>query len=251
MKHLLMILGLLFEVSICLATPVALLILPFENATGQTNLNSLQKGIPDLLAVSLTDHSDRIQIVERQRLEVIMTEQSLKWENVMTQKALQLGQLTQARYILRGSLIMDPKGLRIQANLYETETVRMLKSFAVSGSVKQIESLCDKLARDMANFFISAGDGFPQSDILPDPDLEINSWMAEGLSFYHQNQFAKAIPEFMKVLEKQPRYADAKYWLTKSYAGAGLKDDAILEAKDFLKLFPNDPRIYEFQEITA
>src|SRR3989338_2600156 len=247
MKRLLILGGLLFKTGICLAVPATLLILPFKNATGRAELDSLKKGLPDLLAVSFTDHADKVIILERRKLEAIMAEQSLKWENVMTQKAFQLGQLTQARYIVMGSLMDDHKGLRLQALLYETETTRLVKFFMVSGSVKQIDALCDKLVGDMIRF-VETADKAAQSEthrveLPPDPDPETSLLMAQGLSFYHQNEFAKAIPEFMKVLEKQPQHVDAKYGLVKSYVGAGLKEDAALEAKDFLRLFPNDPRI--------
>ena len=147
----------------------------------------------------------------------------------------------------------DHKGMRLQALLYETETTQLIKSFSVSGSVKQIDALCDKLVEDMIEF-IETRNLADQSKIHPvalpaDPNPQISLFMTQGLSFYYQNEFAKAISAFMKVLEKQPHHSDAKYGLVKSYFGAGLKEEAALEARDFLRLFPNDPRIREIQEV--
>jgi len=222
----------------------ALLILPFDNATGQAEFNSLKTGIPDFLSVALAVHSDAIQVVERARLDAIIAEQGLKWENVMKDKAYgRLGQLTQAHYILRGSFMPDPQGLRIEALLYETETTRLLKTFEARGPQKSLNAMSERLVVDLIAAVI------PEKGALPvDADPETHLHMARGLASYHQGEYYKAIPEFMKILAVQPRLADAKYWLYKSYMGAGLKDSAEVEGKEFLQFFPNDPRSKEIRE---
>src|SRR5438046_8149775 len=84
----------------CQPAKMTFLILPFENSTGRPELNSLTTGVPDLLTSDLTVSSEGIQVVEREKLDAIMAEQSLKWENVMKDKAYgRLGRLAQAQYI--------------------------------------------------------------------------------------------------------------------------------------------------------
>jgi TolB-like protein len=240
----------LLKAGICLADPATLLILPFENATDRTDLNYLRNKIPDLLTVSLTQHAKKIQVVERDKLDFIMAEQSLKLENVVTRKTFQMGQLAQAHYILSGSFSRQHENITLVAMLYETETTRLLHSFATDANDKSLETVCDELAKNIVSQISTEPGRFdPAGRTSLDPDPETSLGMTRGLAFYYQNQFGKAIPEFMKVLGKQPNNADAKYYLVKSYGGAGLKDHAVLEAQEFLKCFPKDPRSPEMQEI--
>jgi len=69
--------------------------------------------------------------------------------------------------------------------------------------------------------------------------------MVQGLGFYYQGRYTKAFPEFMKILQKEPKNADARYWLGKSFAGAGLKEQARLEFQQFLAMFAKDSRAPE------
>jgi len=226
--------------------PVTLLILPFENATGRRSLDPLQAGIPDLLTAFLAPGSDRLEIVERSKLDVLLAEQSLRWENVMEKKSYgELGRLAQARYLVRGSFISQGRTLRIQALLYETETMRLVKSFEAQGEPASLNAMLDKIASELASSLsggVQASPAVRRAELPSDPDPQVNLHLIYGLGYYYGGQYTQAIPEFMKILALEPRHADAEYWLIQSYVGAHLKSHAALEAKEFLKLFPQDRR---------
>jgi tetratricopeptide (TPR) repeat protein len=236
---------LFFVAATAMAEPSRLVILPFENSTNRAELDRLRWGVPDFLIVSFGDHPNDVEIVERQKLEALMSEQSLKWENVLEAKSFsKVGQLAQARYILRGSILPVGKKPQLQALLFDTETTRLLKSFEAAKSAASVEAQCDSIAAQVATFLRSAPR--PAGVQAPsDSDPVTRQQFASGLAYFHQGQYAKAIPEFMKVLSTNPRHADAKYWLWQSYQSAGLRDQAAIEAKDFAEKFPNDLRVAE------
>ncbi len=228
------------------AGAATILILPFENATGNQNYTALEKGFPDLLIAYLAPQSG-IQVVEREKLDQVMSEQGLKWENVMeNQGASKAAHFAQAKYLLRGSLRGTKEDMEVQANLYETETTRLLKAFSSRGP-KSMSAHAQAIAAGVAQFFSVP---VPVMPALPsDADPETSLHRIQGLGYYHTGQYNKAFPEFMKILSKRPKDPDAKYWLGKSFWGAGLKGQASIEFQQFMQWFPKDSRVSEVKEL--
>src|SRR5713226_1772021 len=111
------------------SAPPTLLLLPFDNATGDSRLAALERGVPDLLGVMLSRHTGLVRVVEREQLDAIARERSLSWQQYVAQTSLnRMGSLSQARYIARGSFTRTGDRLHVQALVYETETTRLVAS---------------------------------------------------------------------------------------------------------------------------
>ena len=228
------------------AEPVTVLILPFENATGRAAGKALENGFPDLVTAYLTAASDKIELVEREKLEGIMAEKSLAWENLLKDPSGQrAGRLVQAKYVLRGSVTGDGDHLQATGLLYETETTRLVKSFTGAG---RPAAAAQAIASGVAQVFSAPLKPLPALPADADPETSLH--MIYGLGYYHQGQYAKAFPEFMMILAKTPRDPGAKYWLGKSFYAMGMKTHASLEFKQFLEWFPKDPRAKVAAQLT-
>ena len=57
------------------AEPVALLVLPFDNATNDESLDGLSVGLPELLTVCFSGYAGSIAVVDRTGLEALLEEQ--------------------------------------------------------------------------------------------------------------------------------------------------------------------------------
>ena len=229
------------------ASPPTLLILPFENATGQVDKNAVSKGFPDLVSAFLAPESEHVRLVDRDRLDQLMAEEGLKRENLTSETAIgQIGHLAQAQYILRGSVTGADKNLEVRAFLYETESLRLVKSFESRKDVN-LNGHAESIAHAVAQFFAADLKPLPLLPVDPEPDMNLHK--IQGLGYYYEGQYTKAIPEFMKVLAKQPRDADAKYWLGKSFYAAGLKDHAAIEFRQFLDWFAKDSRASDVKSL--
>jgi TolB-like protein len=62
--------------------PPTMLLLPFDNATGDPAFAALERGVPDLLAAMLARHAGQVRLVERERLDEIARERSLTWQHM-------------------------------------------------------------------------------------------------------------------------------------------------------------------------
>lgn len=228
--------------------PATLLILLFDNATREPTYAALEKGIPDLMSALLSPHAERVRLVERERLDSILREQSLSWQQYVEVHSLrQIGKFVQADYILRGSFTRVGSKLQVQALVYETETTRLVTSAESKGDADDLVTVCRQLADGMMRFF-SAQTG--KAPTLPaDDDPEKTALMIDGLGYFYSGQLHKAFPAFMKMLAKDPRDSLARYWLGRSFYEAGLADHATIELQDFLRLFPKHAKVAEVKQL--
>jgi len=222
--------------------PPTLLLLPFDNATGDPRLASLERGIPDLVSAMLSRHAGRVRLVERERLEAIVQEQSLSWQQYVAQTPLaRIGKLSQARYIARGSFTRSGERLHVQALVYETESTQLVSAAEAGGDRGALAPLAEELADKIARALVS-----PTAARLPvDDDPERSLLMIQGLGYFYGAQYEKAVPTFMKVLARNAQDAPARYWLARSFYEAGLEQHAAIEFRVFLRSFPDHPKSTE------
>lgn len=230
--------------------PVTLLILPFDNATREAAYTALEQGIPDLLAAVLSQRVDRLRLVERERLDSILREQSLSWQQYLNDPSLEkIGKFSQADYILRGSFTRVGSKLQVQALVYETETARLVISAESNGGTDDLVIVCRQLVDEILRFFSAKTVEAPAFPVDEDP--EKTALMINGLGYFYSAQFHKALPAFMEILAKDSRDALARYWLGRSFYEAGLVDHAAIELKNFLRLFPNHAKVAEVKQLLA
>lgn len=230
------------------SAPPTLLLLPFDNATGDARLGALERGVPDLLGAMLSRHSSLVRVVERERLDAIARERSLSWQQYVAQTSLnRMGRLSQARYIARGSFTRTGDRLRIQAHVYETETTRLVASAEAHGDPAALVSVCEELAGRIARALpTEAALALPVDD-----EPERSLLMIQGLGYFYSAQFNKAVPAFMKILAKRPEDALARYWLARSFHEAGLRDHAVIELRAFLRSWPDHVKAAEARDLLA
>lgn len=221
-----------------------ILMMPFDNATGQQKFDSLKTGMPDLLTAFLTPYNEQLMVIDRGLIEQVFFEKSLRWEGFTEEKSLtQLGKLTQARYIIRGSISGKENSLGINALLYETETTRLLKSFEGNGRADDLNHLAQRIARQIAEYFKTDIKEMADLPLEKNPEKSVN--FIYGLGYYHSGQSELALAHFMKILEDDPKDTLAHFWLGKSFLQAGMKGHAKIEFEQYLKMSPKGEKAGE------
>jgi TolB-like protein len=242
---------------VCIATAVAvpaagetppptLLLLPFDNATGDPRLAPLERGLPDLVSATLSRHPGAVRLVERERLDSIVKERSLSWQQYVAQTSVgRIGTLAQARYIARGSFTRAGERLHVQALVYETESTRLVTAAEARGDRTALVPLAEELATRIAKTLPTA-----TTPALPvDDDPERSLLMIQGLGYYYSAQYTRAVPAFMKLLAGHPDDAAARYWLARSFHEAGLGQHAAVELRVFLRSHPDHVKSAEAREL--
>jgi len=225
--------------------PVSLLILSFDNTTEHSRNDALEKGIPDLLTAYLSPYSDEILIIDRSIIDHIVREFSLQ-DFTSPESQARLGELTQAKFILRGSFLDNNSALELTGILYDTESAQVVKTFSVENTLK-LNAAVQSLAVQLAGFLETEINELPNLPVEEDPQKSLA--MIYGLGYYHNRQYPQAITQFMKILEEKTNDEDARYWLGKSFWAADLDDHAEIAFEQFMNDFPSSSRLSEVQGV--
>jgi len=134
-----------------------LAIMPFTNGAliAAADYAPLSKGIAELLLADLSAN-EKIRLVERDRLEEILTEQRVQTANdVDPTTAVRLGTLLGAQHFLAGGFTIDPKRrVRLDVRSINVETGRVEYVETVQGKADDIlelvATLGDKVARGLS-----------------------------------------------------------------------------------------------------
>ncbi len=234
-----------------------LLILPFENASGDAALSSLRHAIPDLVTVFLSDttgdaapvsepDSPPLTVVDRESLERSIREIGLRWENLTREDIDEFRGVTSAQFVLTGSVrsgrlrVHDRDFVEVSATIYDTETTAVVAAFEVNGRLSSLGELCRDLARDAVEHLQVRGAEKPALPVDDDPASTTE--LIHGLAYYHSDRHAQAIVHFYRILENDPGDETARYWLARAFESEGVRVHAEIEFRRFLERFPTSPR---------
>lgn len=224
------------------AEPVALLVLPFDNATNDESLDGLSVGLPELLTVCFSGYAGSIAVVDRTGLEVLLEEQSLSVEHYVAGKGLnELGRVTGADFVLRGSITGAKSGYLVQALLFNISTT-VLTTSVESSLVENdlLGNLCDGIAAPLVQQ-LAGKQGLARS-LLTEQEPERQQLLMTGLNHYYNGSYAQAMSPFLKLVKSYPEDPVPHYWLARSFQGAGLHDFAYIQLTEHLAVFPESPR---------
>jgi TolB-like protein len=243
MKPLLAGILLMATLSALAATPPNLLVVPFHNATGDGELDTFAAGVADLLTACFSAYPEQLGVVDRGELDGIAAEQALGWQGYLASKPLnELGGLSAARYLLRGSVTEQSGELQLEALLFDIHTTRLVHGTGARGGPAALMTrLCDEIAASMAAYVAKAGNtAGPELAVETQPERQ--QLMIRGLGHYYNGEHAKALPAFLKLADRYPEDPRGQFWLGRGFADAGLPALARVQLRAFMDRFPNDPK---------
>lgn len=129
---------------------VTIAIMDFQNTSSKTNLDYLQKAIPEALITRLAE-SGNLNIVERSRLDDAIKEMKLGMTGLVDQSAAaEIGKAVGANAIMVGSFLEISNVIRLNARLIDVQTSKVLIAKTVQGQVgAEIFNLMDGLAKSI------------------------------------------------------------------------------------------------------
>lgn len=125
-------------------------VLYFDYSGKDDQLALLRKGLAQMMISDLSS-VDAVQLVERDRLEEILTELKLGQTNkIDPASAARVGKLLGARYLVLGGYFDLKNTLRVDARVVEVETGKVVQSVGATGDADNFLALEQKLVADIA-----------------------------------------------------------------------------------------------------
>jgi TolB-like protein len=212
-------------------------ILPFANYSGNSELDALKSGFYDLLLAALTNYVD-IELIDRENLYRVIDEQSLSISGLQDGELRRVGTLLQANVFIKGGFFYLSHDLRVDVHVFDVESTRLLFSLNRTSPMAELSELVINLGQDIVKKMLGKAELARVYEIDECPEIGIH--YMRGLGAFYSGLYEYAVAEFMQVLDIELGHADAHYWLARAYLENGETTHAKIEFKRFMKAFPMD-----------
>ncbi|WP_044184944.1 CsgG/HfaB family protein [Hyalangium minutum] len=184
-------------------------VLYFDNNTGDSSLNVLQKGFADMMVTDLSA-VEQLQLVEREKLQAIIDEQKLQRSKYFDAKtAVKLGKLVGAQYAVSGSFqAMEPQ-LRIDIKMFDLQTGNVLVTGQVVGLKNKLFELQQQLVTRFVTGLALKLPGPPRLKSRT-PDVDTLLSYSKGIDLVDQGKLEEARVQLAAVVSKAPTFLLAR-----------------------------------------
>ena len=186
-------------------------VLYFENATQKAELEVMRKGFADMLVTDLVAW-DGVTVVERSRLEEVLGELKLQQSKAFDAKtAVKVGKLMGAQYQLTGTLTLQGRELRIDAQLLKVQD----GSVALATRAQADQDKVFDLEQELAGKIIGAIDAKLEANTMARrkakvPDLDTLLSYSKAIDLSDQGKLAEAQAAMQAVVSKAPSFLLAR-----------------------------------------
>ena len=210
------------------AGPSRIWILPFQQPQADSSLEYLEEALPALLAVALSGSGENHSVVERQRLDTVLAEQSLTLADLTSTDTRQrVGKLLGATVMIAGSFVRQGQQLLVTLRASDLETGIVTATAEGLGSTGRpsalVSTLYRRLARDLDRRLPDLAP--TQMDEAPLSNLHF----MKGLGHYHGARYSHALAEFMLAAEDEHLTDISRLWLANAYLAQEQYAHAYLE----------------------
>ena len=180
----------------------------FDNTSDLENYKNLSKGLADMLISDLSS-IDIIRIVEREKLESILSEIELASTEYFDPKtAQQLGKGLGADLILTGAFLSIEPMMRIDARIIDVGTGEILQGNKVEGNITEFFQLRNQLASLIIKELDITVEGFSDK-VMPATSLSEVLDYSKSIDYLDRGFDKQATELLQKTLEKNPDFAYA------------------------------------------
>lgn len=208
-------------------------VLPFANTSGRPEYAWLSAGIMNLFLTELAD-SPALAVLDRSRIEDCLREIEFSMTDLTdAERELKAGAFLSADLILLGDYQVLGGTILVNARLVETETTAVRYAGNATAALDASLFAAQKdLARALKARMGGSGVSAPAA---PEPEREVSLEALREYETAHADYLAgnlsSAVSRLRKLLDRYPRYADARIELTDALRRSG----AVAEAKDILR----------------
>ncbi len=208
-------------------------VISFENQTGESSLDYLQKAIPNLLITSL-EQSRNIQVMTWERMHDLLKQMGkAEVEVVDRDLGFELCRKDGVDAIVLGSFIMAGDMFATDVKVLDITTKNILKSTSSKGEgvASILRNQIDELSREISKGIgISAKKTERGSQSIADvttESMEAYQCFLKGKEAYEKFYFEDAKRYLEKALELDPRFSAAYLFLGHTYFQQGDRDSGI------------------------
>jgi TolB-like protein len=206
---------------------ISIAVMPFKNMTNDTTWNIYQEGIQTNLISSLTNTGELL-VRKKDNINALLNSKGpVEFASISPSVADKISSKLEADIFINGSIQRASSILRLNAELIDTKTKEVLKSFEVNGPYKEdmIFAITDSLRKKVTDFLlisklIKENPLFSHWD-PPNTSAEAFRYYIKGVNAWEKGDFAGGVSWGLKALAADSTFAEAAFLIEKSYAWDG------------------------------
>jgi len=204
---------------------ISVAVIPFQNMTNDTTWNIWQDGIQNELITSLTN-SEELRVRQTESINNLIQSKGLtNYASITPSVASNISQKLNANVFIYGSIKQVGTTIRINAQLIDSKTNEVFKSFQVDGSSDRIMHMIDSLSGEIKNSLVISK---LEKEVTADFQPYGSTTTSEAYQnfIYGQNAFMKldyqtAISFFHQALGIDTTFTYATLLLALAYGNSG------------------------------
>jgi tetratricopeptide (TPR) repeat protein len=205
---------------------ISIVVMPFQNVTGDTLFDGMELGLQNLLITSLSN-SNEIAVRQTQTIyEILGSTRHLNYASITPSIASDIALKLEANTVILGSLYKSGNNLRITVNLLESRSEEIYKSFEIDGDSDddfftitdsltslirnhlEIKVLEEHIGKEIRSFGISG-------------TAEAYRYLSKGLNKFWQTDYEAALNYFETAQEIDPNIFAVSWHLIAAYNNMG------------------------------
>lgn len=212
---------------------ISIAVMPFKNMTNDTLWNVWQGGIQDMLITSFSDDSEDIIVRQIESVNSLVKNNGItNYASLTPSIAGTLSQKLDANIFICGNIKQAGSALRVYAQLFDTKTNGIIKSFQIEGIAKEnnLFHLIDSLSKNIKDYFIITK---LKEEVTPDFQNFTNTNSPAAYRYFVLGENARrdqdnhtAARYFLQAVTTDSNFYLAGLRLWSSYRNQGLNEQA-------------------------
>lgn len=214
-----------------------LAVMNFDNHSPDGQWQWLSKGLADMIITDMSA-SERLRIVERERLNLIVAEHKLiKTGIVDSTIASQVGRLANVDWVLFGSFLKEGKSLKIEAFILDMKTEDVLRVERVEGKADDVVLLEKNLVQKFIDRLDTPVTEAEKRSIMyvPTDSVSALEHYCMSLDLFDNGKWYESLLECRLAVSKDTKYIKARSQVAKIYYELGEPEHALVEYKGLVE----------------
>jgi TolB-like protein len=205
---------------------ISIAVMPFQNLTNDTTWNTYQEGIQTNLISSLSNTGE-LFVRKKENINNLLNPKGIQYASISPTVADKISSKLEADIFINGSIQRAGSNLHLNAELIDTKTQEVLKSFEVNGPYDQdkIFEITDSLRKKVTDFLLISKlmkeNPVFQHYKPATTSAEAFRYFVYGMNARDKGDLAGGISWCLKALAADSTFADAAFLLENTYAADG------------------------------
>jgi tetratricopeptide (TPR) repeat protein len=212
---------------------ISVVVIPFQNMTNDTTWNVWQNGIQDILITYLSNSSEELKVRQIESInDLIHSKEITSYASITPAFARNISQKLDANVFICGSIKQSGITLRLNAQLIDSKTEEVIKSFEIDGPAQEnlIFQITDSLKLMIKNFLVVSKlkkeipSGLRLSGSISDSPEALRYYMYGNNAFISRDYYT-ARNWYLKAFDIDSNLITAVIYIAVSYANQGMYEE--------------------------